>query len=294
MVSFTELIECISKNPTRTERLPIWNVREPVRVWRISAPAVPPPAAPPTVATAPPAAPTPAAPLTIRCKIVPYGRAIDPISLGIADPLYNGAPLLTARQMEKEEAIRIEALIPKVYSAEGGRSRGWTKKLLDTHLRVRAAVGGDLFELRKANVGFDWTTLFTSKEMSALFDFLCLVKEIRCIVWKDPLHFGLWPAADPAVVTKEPTLLHISINEAGEARCSRGPELLKTVFAWVDATPDVGWTPPLSCLSILSSKTLIELEKDAIDVGIVLTGKKSEQIVQIAAARRRRSAFSSL
>jgi hypothetical protein len=191
--------------------------------------------------------------------------------------------------MEKEEAIRLEAMIPKIYSAEGGRSRGWTKKLLETHLRVRAAVGGDLFELRKAKVEFSWSTLFTCKEMSALFDFLCLAKGIRCMVWKDPLHFGLWPAADPAMVPKEPTLFHVLVQEGSEARQARGPDTIQRVFDWVDATPTVGWTPALSCLSILSSKTVAELEKEAAAIGLAVTGKKSEQVVQIAAARRRRS-----
>jgi hypothetical protein len=175
-------------------------------------------------------------------------------------------------------------MIPSLYSSEGGRSRGWTKKLLQTHFQTRAAVGGDLFELQKANLRFDWAALFTCKETSALFDFFCLAKGIRCVVWKDPLHFGLWPGADPAIVKKEPALFHVY-----EGRLCRGVSTVSALFAWVDATPGAGWTPALSCLSILSSKTVAELEKDATEVGITVTGKKSEQIVQIAAARRRRA-----
>jgi hypothetical protein len=195
--------------------------------------------------------------------------------------------------MEKEEAIRLEALIPTIYSKEGGRSRGWTKKMLEKNLRARASIGGDLFELRRAKVEFTWADLFTSKEVSALFDFICLAKEIRCIVWKDSFHFGLWPAADPAILAKEPRLLHISLE--GEARLARGPESIQDVFTWVDRTPSVGWTPALSCLSILSSKTVPELAADAAEIGITVEGKKSEQIVQIAAARRRRQCvFSTL
>ena len=213
---------------------------------------------------------------------------IDPICIGVADLLYDGAPLRTARQIEKEEAIRIEALIPTLYSAEGGRSRGWTKKMLHTHFQTRAAVGGDLFELQKAKLGFNWNILFTCKETSALFDFFCLAKGIRCAVWKDSLHFGLWPGADQAILTKAPSLFHVM-----EGRLCNGPSLVSTLFTWVDNTPGAGWIPALSCLSILSSKTIAELEKDATEVGISVTGKKSEQVVQIAAARRRRSCMSS-
>jgi hypothetical protein len=297
MVSFTELVELVKKNPTQKESLPSWKVVEPTREWRstriLTIEPPPPPVkqisvkrdagAPPPVITPVPTLPT--------CRISPYGRPIDPICIGIADILYEGASLLVARQMEKEEAIRVEAAISSIYSAEGGRSRGWTKKLLNAHCSIRAAVGGDLFELQKGKLGFDWSSLFTSKETSALFDFFCVAKRIRCIVWKDSLHFGLWPAADPAVLTKEPSLFHITINEVGEARYSRGPDKIQKVFEWVDATPTVGWTPALSCLSILSTKTVADLEKDAAEIGISILGKKSEQIVQIAAARRRRSIF---
>jgi len=287
MVSFTELVELIKKNPTNMEGLPSWNVQEPIRVWRIvpaPAPVVAAPVVPPPAPVAAPAPAPIATAKTLTVSIRPYGRLLDPICIGVADLLYDGAPLRTARQIEKEEAIRLEDMIAKLYSAEGGRSRGWTKKLLQTHLQTRAAVGGDLFELQKSKLGFNWEAVFTCKETSALFDFFCLAKGIRCAVWKDSLHFGLWPGADRAVVTKEPVLFHIV-----EGRIAHGPSSLSTLFTWVDSTPGAGWIPALSCLSILSSKTVAELEKDAAEVGISVTGKKSEQIVQIAAARRRRS-----
>jgi len=277
MVSFIELIELIKKNPTRTEGISEWKVCETDRVWRVVAPVIAPVVAPviaPVVA--------PVQPLTFTLRS--YGRLLDPLCIGVEDVLYAIAPVQSARDIEKEEAIRLEAMIPTLYSAEGGRSRGWTKKLLQTHFQARAAIGGDLFELRKANVAFDWSALFTCKETSALFDFFCLAKGIRCVVWKDKLHFGLWPGADPAILTREPPLFHVL-----EGRLCHGPSSLSALFAWVDATPGAGWTPALCCLSILSNKTVAELEKDATAVGISVTGKKSEQIVQIAAARRRRS-----
>jgi len=291
MVSFTELIELIKKNPTRTEQLPTWNVRESERIWRVASPVAPTvaPIVAPTVApiVAPLVVPI-VAPIISRTvspvHLRPYGRLLDPLCIGVADLLYDGAPLRTARQIEKEEAVRLEDKILTLYSSEGGRSRGWTKKLLQTHFQTRAAVGGDLYELKKANCEFNWSALFTCKETSALFDFFCLAKGIRCVVWKDSLHFGLWPGADPAVVTKEPTLFHVY-----EGRLCNGVSTVSALFAWVDATPGAGWTPALSCLSILSSKTIAELEKDAAEVGITVSGKKSEQVVQIAAARRRRA-----
>ena len=227
--------------------------------------------------------------ITISPTLRPYGRPLDLLSIGILDPLYNRAPRNTAREIEKEEAIRLEAMIPLLYGKEGGRSRGWTKKSLETHLRIRASVGGDLFELQKAKLGINGNSLFTCKEISALFDFICLAKGIRCVIWKDPLHFGLWPAADPAILSKQPVLIHASVNEIGELRLTNGCDTVKDLFAWVDRTPGVGWTPALSCLSILSTNTLDELKTAADAIELVVTGKKSEQIVQIAAARRRRS-----
>jgi hypothetical protein len=154
---------------------------------------------------------------------------------------------------------------------------------------MRASIGGDLFELQKAKLGINANDLFTCKETSALFDFLCLAKGIRCVVWKDSLHFGLWPAAEPASLSKEPSLIHTSVNEVGELRLANGCDTIEELFAWVDRTSGAGWTPALSCLSILSTHTLDELKTAADAIGLILTGKKSEQIVQIAAARRRRS-----
>jgi hypothetical protein len=315
MVSFTELQNLVKKNPTRLDSVPRLDVIEPIRNWTIThapvktapipmktAPApTPVKTAPTPVKTAP--APTPVKTAPTPAPIVPsgttttptpkqiksFGRSLDLISVGIQDPMYMEAPVLTARQIEKEEALRIIELVPTLYSAEGGRSRGWTKKMLDFYLRPRAACGGDLFELRKGKVSFDWLQLFTSKEHSGIFDFICLAKEIRCVVWKDPLHFGLWPAADKAVLSKDPPLIHLYIQESGEARCCNGVDTMKELFEWADSTPGAGWIPALSCSSILATHTVAELEEEAKKLGIVSSGKKSEQIVQIAAARRRRA-----
>ena len=302
MVSFTELVTLIQSNKTKTEGLPVWTVVEPLRVWRLPMPSeqsatvitVPPPTkvlkvesiVPASTKVIDPPTKVNAHPIAV---IRAYGRPLDLISIGISDPLYNRAPRNTAREIEKEEAIRLEGMISLLYGKEGGRSRGWTKKLLETHIRMRASIGGDLFELQKAKLGINANDLFTCKETSALFDFLCLAKGIRCVVWKDPLHFGLWPAAEPASLSKEPSLIHTSVNEAGELRLATGCDTIEELFAWVDRTSGAGWTPALSCLSILSTHTLDELKTAADAIGLVLTGKKSEQIVQIAAARRRRS-----
>ena len=312
MVSFTELVTLIQPNKTKEDGLPVWTVVEPVRIWKLPVLAPPPivrsepptPAIiraelPPVLAPPPIVRSEPPTPAVIRSEpptpyvLRPYGRALDILSIGIADILYYNAPSGTARQIEKEEAIRIEATIPSLYSSEGGRSRGWTKKSLEFHLRSRAAIGGDLFDLRKAKAAINGNNLFTCKETSALFDFFCLAKGIRCAVWKDPLHFGFWPAAEPASLSKEPTLLHIHLNETGELRLARGgPSTIKDLFAWVDSTVGAGWIPALSCLSILATNTLEELKQAADAIGITVTGKKSEQVVQIAAARRRRSCSS--
>jgi hypothetical protein len=170
MVSFTELIELVKKNPTYSESLPVWKIVEPIRSWSLPPVVEVAPATTLAVAPAPPAPPVPvvttkpvakpvapakpvAKPVEPILNIHPIGRPLDIISIGIEDVVYASAPLLTGRQIEKEEAIRLEALIPTLYSSEGGRSRGWTKKLLETHLRSRSAIGGDIYALQHAKLG---------------------------------------------------------------------------------------------------------------------------------------------
>jgi hypothetical protein len=66
-------------------------------------------------------------------------------------------------------------------------------------------------------------------------------------------------------------------------------DTIKELFEWADSTSGAGWIPALSCTSILATHTVAQLEEEAKTLGIMISGKKSEQIIQIAAARRRRA-----
>ncbi len=216
-------------------------------------------------------------------------RQIDPIVLGISekDFLYMGASDKTKHQMECEESIRIEGLIDKLYSEEGGRSRGWTKKMLEAFIKPRCASGGNLFELEKAKVSFDWEKIFSDKETSAILDFLCLAKNIRVVVWKDEFHFGLWPAADHAVIEKIPTLIHIALVD-GKGYLTNGSfNTIENLFEYVKTNEKVGWIPALACSNLLSNKTVDELNEEGKKVHLDVSDlKKSQKIAMIAAKRR--------
>jgi hypothetical protein len=222
-------------------------------------------------------------------------KFIDPIVLGIEeqDMLYMGAGSKTSLQMECEEAVRIEGLIESVYSSEGGRSRGWTKKMLEEFIKPRCAVGGNLFELSKMKKNFEWESVFSDKESSAILDFICLTKNIRVVVWKDSEHFGLWPSADKQTVKKIPTLIHIALvkDEKSEkvygCKTTGGFSTIEKLFEYVGTSEKIGWIVALACSNILSNKTVDELNEEGKKIGLdVSEFKKSQKIAMIAAKRR--------
>ena len=108
--------------------------------------------------TAAPPPSAPAAPLVPPQKTIPASapaaptakklthKPIDPITLGIEhrEPLYTTAGQAAKKQMECEEAQRIEGELGELYKSQGGRSRGWTKTLLEGVIRPRCASGGDI------------------------------------------------------------------------------------------------------------------------------------------------------
>jgi hypothetical protein len=223
-------------------------------------------------------------------------KYIDPIVLGIEerDMLYFGASSKTMLQMECEEAVRIESLIDTIYSSEGGRSRGWTKKSLETFIKPRCASGGNLYDLEKAKVLFEWSKLFSDKETSAILDFVCLAKNIRIVVWRDEKHFGIWPAADKASLEKPPTLIHIALVKDEKSGVEHGCKTfgsfssVEKLFEYVDSSDEIGWIPALACTNLLSNKTVDELDEEAKKVKVDVSGlKKIQKIAAIAAKRRR-------
>jgi hypothetical protein len=223
-------------------------------------------------------------------------KPIDPIALGIEeyDILYMGASKQTSFQMECEEAMRIEVMIDKLYSLEGGRSRGWTKKMLDEFIKPRCASGGDLFELMKIKATFEWANVFSDKESSALLDFVCLTKNIRVVVWRDETHFGLWPAADKAIVEKIPTLYHVALVKDEKTGVEKGYKTqgsfstIDNLFEYVDSSKSVGWIPAIACSNLLSNKTVSELNEEGVRLGLELSDMKKVQKIAMLAAKRRR------
>ena len=217
-------------------------------------------------------------------------RPIDPIVLGIEDRdiLYAVASSKTNLHLECDEAVRIEGLIEKLYSSEGGRSRGWTKKMLDEQIKPRCASGGNLFELEKAKVKFDWASVFTNKETSAFLDFICLAKNIRVVVWKDEKHFGLWPAADNPVLEKIPTLIHVSLSKDNHGYKTYGSfSTVEKLFDYIKTSDDIGWIPALACANLLSNKTVDELNEEAKKIDVDVSDMKKPQKIAAIAAKRR-------
>ncbi len=201
----------------------------------------------------------------------PRGKPVDPICIGISmrDPMYEIASPFVKQSIETEEARLIEGKLPELYKSESGRSRGWTKTHLEAFIQPRVASGGSL----NPKQHFCWEKLFTDKQVSAELDFLCLAKGIRLAVWNDAEKcIGIWPAADLSESKQTPPLFLVS---------NKGVLLSKsTVF-------ESGWTlrAALSVEHGLEKLSIDELDSFAEKMGIELSGKKSERVRTLAAAR---------
>ncbi len=201
-------------------------------------------------------------------------RSMDPITIGIGlrDPMYAIATPAVKQSIQAEEARLLEAKLAELYKSESGRSRGWVKTHLEAFLVPRAANGAQ----SHGKTVFDWSQLWTDKQVSATLDYICVAKGIRLAVWNDKTHeIGLWPAADSVTPRDGPTpLLHVSAQGGTE----RPP-----------ASMD-GWAlrAPLSVEHALEKLTLAELESVATNIGLSaasLTGKKADRVRTIASAR---------
>ena len=210
---------------------------------------------------------------------------LDPIVFGIEhrDILYNDSPKASRRQMEIDEALRCEALIDELYKSQGGRSRGWTKVMLEAAIRPRGASGGDLHELKQAKSVFLWQMVSDDKAISGFLDFLCVAKQIQVAIWNDERHvITVYPAAeyvgDGAV--KQYPLYNVSSNgmmmKSNTVR--NGADLVK--FA-----NENSWTllPPQSVLHTLEKLTLADLESVGKKLGMAeVVGTKVERIAAVA------------
>ena len=209
---------------------------------------------------------------------------VDPIVLGIEeiDILYNDVPKTIKKQKEIEEALRIEERIGELYKSQGGRSRGWTKALLELAIKPRCASGGDLYELKSSKSVFLWQMASSDKATSAVLDFMCVAKQIRVVLWNDETRqLLIFPAADYIGEEMNKTIPLYNISNTGQrlkSGLNSGPALVK--FA-----EDEGWTllPPHSVIHSLEKLTLAELASIGEKLGMgVVEGSKVERIAAIA------------
>jgi len=216
-----------------------------------------------------------------------FAKEIDPIAIDLADKveLYDNSSRNTKKQMECEEALRIEGLLAELYKSQSGRSRGWTKVGLEALIQPRCASGGDIKELDKSKKAFAWPLVADDKVYSSFLDFVCLAKNIKVAVWfEEEKHVILFPASDKTPEPLDKATLYNVTNKGRVLRngLQNGSELLKycDLKQWI-------LMPPNSVLHTLSTLSLTELDSVAKKLGIVANGSKKERVAQLAVFKLR-------
>jgi len=178
--------------------------------------------------------------------------------------------------MEREEAQRIEALLPSLYKSEGGRTRGWTLTAFAPMIKARCASGADLRALQRAKVPFDWT--LADKQSPAFLDFICVAQQIRIALWSlSAKTITLYPAADSRTPGLAVPLFHVDEGGVLKDFALEGAEFLR--FAEAN-----GWTliPPTSVLKSLAHLTIADLESVGRQLGMPEgTGSKTERVAAL-------------
>ena len=209
--------------------------------------------------------------------------SLDPIVLGLekTDILYNDVTKTIKKQKEIEEALRIEERISELYKSQGGRSRGWTKALLEAIIKPRCASGGDLYELKSSKSVFLWQMVCSDKPTSAVLDFLCVAKQIRVAIWSEEKKTILiFPAADYIGEDANKEIGLYNVSDTGLLQKSG----LNTGSALVKFAQEEGWTllAPHSVIHSLEKLTLAELASVGEKLGMgVVEGSKVERIAAI-------------
>jgi len=204
-------------------------------------------------------------------------NAVDPLRIAMEtrDPMYAMANQSHRTAMEREEAQRIEALLPALYKSEGGRARGWTYTAFDPLIKARCASGSDLRALQRAKAPFDWT--LSDKVSAAFLDFICVAQQIRVALWSlSAKTITLYPAADPTALQSTP-LFHVDEGGVPKDFELEGDAFLR--FAEAN-----GWTlvPPTSVLKSLGHLTMADLESVGTRLGMhERVGTKMERIAAI-------------
>jgi len=284
MVHWNELSDFLKSNPFQTYNVKPLELLVPERKGVDHFPILETVAAATPAATPAAAAPV-AAPPTNSRKLELLKHTLDPVVFGIeyTDILYNDSPKASKRQMEIDEALRCEARIDELYKSQGGRSRGWTKTMLEAIIRPRCASGGDLYELKQAKSVFLWQVVKTDKSISAFLDFLCVAKQIQVAIWNDEDNIiTIYPAADyiGEGATGIKGLYHV--HHTGVMMKSLGIRNGKDLVTFAGVNK---WTllPPQSVLHSLEKLTLVDLESVGKKLGMeAVTGSKIERIAAVA------------
>ena len=212
-------------------------------------------------------------------------HTLDPIVFGIEniDILYNDSPKASKRQMEITEALRCEARIDELYKSQGGRSRGWTKTMLEAIIRPRCASGGDLHELKQAKSVFLWQVVKSDKSVSAFLDFLCVAKQIQVAIWDDDSKaITVYPAADYIGEGFSGVKGLYHVHHTGAMMRVAGVSTGKDLVAYA-ATHSWTLLPSWSVIHSLEKLTLGDLESVGKKLGMAeVTGSKVERIAAIA------------
>jgi hypothetical protein len=286
MVSWQELRTSIDKNPRNGYNIPVLKIRteciKPIDTYPILYTSEP--VDKPAVIEKPRVVEKPAVVAKPKSSLPqPLSYQVDPVVLGIAEGFYENSAAQMKRQIECEEAQRMEGLIASLYTSQGGRSRGWTKTGLETCIRPRCSSGGDLRALDKAKSTFPWALIRTDKTASAFLDFLCVAKAIRIAVWfEEEKIVMVYPAADKMggeIVTVYP-LFHVSHNGflLRSGRIRTGSDLVA-----VCEEHEYSYLPPYSVSNSLSNLKVDELNSVATKLGMSdLSGTKVERVGKIS------------
>jgi hypothetical protein len=194
--------------------------------------------------------------------------------------LYDSSSRNGKKQLECEEAIRLEGLLNELYTSQSGRSRGWTKSTLTTLLQPRCASGGDIKELERSKNAFLWALVVEDKVYSSFLDYVCVAKQIRVAVWfEEDKYVVLFPAADRTTCPADTIpLYNITSKGIPHTRVKTCEDLL----SYCD-TNNLVLMPPHSIFHTLSTLTLAELESVGTKMGCIgVTGTKKERVAKLA------------
>lgn len=218
-----------------------------------------------------------------------YGKEIDPLVIDLAETieLYEGSSYQSRKQIECEEALRIEAKLNEMYKTQSGRSRGWTKAGLEALLQPRCASGGDIRELSKCNSALAWQLVGIDKVYSSFLDFLCVTKQIRIAVWfQEEKQVIVFPAGDYVGPEKKERAIPL-YNVSSKGLIIKDIHTCKQL---IDFCVSNNWTmmSPLSVFHSLSLLTLQELESVGEKLGIAnMNGSKKERVAKLVSHKLR-------